>query len=151
MRRERRMASGHWRMAKVHRSPHAIHHWRLLLHALPWLLIVGFYVAAPSYLSLGTNVLIMVLLARSLEIALGYAGIISLGHAAFYGVGAYAAGLSAVHLTNEPLTGLLLATVAAGVLGLVTGALILHTQGMTLMMLTLAVAALIAEAANQAH
>ncbi|MBO0764376.1 MAG: branched-chain amino acid ABC transporter permease, partial [Hyphomicrobiaceae bacterium] len=47
--------------------------------------------------------------------------------------------------------GLLLATVVAGVLGLVTGALILHTQGMTLMMLTLAVAALIAEAANQAH
>jgi branched-chain amino acid transport system permease protein len=123
----------------------------LLLHLLPWLIAGGAYLAAPDYLSLGTNVLIMVLFARSLEIALGYAGIISLGHAAFYGVGAYAAGICAVHFTNEPLTGLVFATVAAGMLGLVTGALILHTQGMTLMMLTLAVAALIAEAANQAH
>jgi branched-chain amino acid transport system permease protein len=145
------MANGEWQAAATPHSPLPIRHSRLLLHVLPWLLIVGFYFAAPDYLSLGTNVLIMVLLARSLEIALGYAGIISLGHAAFYGVGAYAAGITAVHLTNEPLTGLLLATAVAGVLGLVTGALILHTQGMTLMMLTLAVAALIAEVANQAH
>jgi branched-chain amino acid transport system permease protein len=106
---------------------------------------------APNYLSLGTNVLIMILFALSLEIALGYAGIVSLGHAAFYGVGAYAAGICAMHFTNEPLLGLLFATAVAAVLGLVTGALILHTQGMTLMMLTLAVAALIEEAANQAR
>jgi branched-chain amino acid transport system permease protein len=122
-----------------------------LLHLVPWLAIVAFYFVAPNYLSLGTNVLIMILFALSLEIALGYAGIVSLGHAAFYGVGAYAAGICAVHFTNEPLLGLLFATAVAAVLGLVTGALILHTQGMTLMMLTLAVAALIEEAANQAR
>jgi branched-chain amino acid transport system permease protein len=122
-----------------------------MAHLLPWLMIIGFYFAAPDNLGLGTNVLIMILFALSLEIALGYAGIISLGHAAFYGVGAYAAGVCAIHLSNEPLTGLLFATAVAALLGLVTGALILHTQGMTLMMLTLAVAALIAEAANQAR
>ncbi|HWM45275.1 MAG TPA: branched-chain amino acid ABC transporter permease [Xanthobacteraceae bacterium] len=124
---------------------------RVVLHAIPWLLVIAAYVALPDYLTLGTNVLIMILFALSLEIALGYAGIVSLGHAAFYGVGAYAAGICAIHFTNEPLLGLLFATAVAAVFGLVTGALILHTQGMTLMMLTLAVAALIAEAANQAH
>ena len=53
--------------------------------------------------------------------------------------------------SGDPLLGLIFATVIAGVFGLVTGALILHTQGVTLMMLTLAVAALIGETANQAH
>jgi branched-chain amino acid transport system permease protein len=148
---ELRTANGEWPMATGDHSPSAIGSSRPWLHLLPWLAIVAAYVAAPDYLSLGTNVLIMILFALSLEIALGYAGIITLGHAAFYGVGAYAAGICAIHFTNEPLTGLLFATAVAAAFGVVTGALILHTQGMTLMMLTLAVAALIAEAANQAH
>jgi branched-chain amino acid transport system permease protein len=122
-----------------------------VLHLLPWIVILGAYFVAPDYLSLGTNVLTMILFALSLELALGYAGIISLGHAAFYGVGAYAAGICAIHFTNDPLIGLAFATIVAGLFGIVTGMLILHTEGMTLMMLTLAVSALIAESANQAH
>jgi branched-chain amino acid transport system permease protein len=105
----------------------------------------------PDYLSLGTSVLTMILFALSLDLALGYAGIMTLGHAVFYGIGAYAAGICAVHLTNDPIVGLLIATAAAALVGLSTGALILHTRGMTLMMLTLAVSALIAETANRAH
>jgi len=124
---------------------------RLICHLLPWIGVAAVYVLLPDYLSLGTSVLTMALFALSLEIALGYAGIISLGHAAFYGVGAYAAGICAIHVTTDPIAGLVFATIVAGVAGFITGALILHTRGMTLMMLTLAVSALIAEAANQAH
>jgi branched-chain amino acid transport system permease protein len=123
----------------------------LVVHALPWIAVIAVYLLLPNYLGLGTNVLSMILFALSLEIALGYAGIISLGHAAFYGIGAYAAGICAIHVTQDPIAGLVVATTVAGVAGLLTGALILHTHGMTLMMLTLAVSSLIAETANRAH
>lgn len=126
-------------------------HVRWLGHLLPWAAIIAVYLLLPDYVSLGTSVLTMILFALSLDLALGYAGIISLGHAALYGVGAYAAAICAIHITPDPIIGLLVATIAAGLVGLITGALILHTHGMTLMMLTLAVSSLIAEAANSAH
>jgi branched-chain amino acid transport system permease protein len=119
-------------------------------HVLPWALAIAAYFIAPDSLALGTNVLIMVLLTLSLDIALGYAGIVTLGHAAFFGFGAYAAGIFAIHVTNDPITGLLVATVLTGLFGLVVGMLILHTEGVTLLMLTLAIASLLAEVANQA-
>ena len=125
--------------------------WHLVGHVLPWAAAAATYFLAPDFLSLGTNVLIMILFALSLELALGRAGIISLGHAAFYGTGAYAAAIFAIHVSPDPILGLVAATIVAAFFGLVTGMLILHTQGMTLMMLTLAVAALIAESANKAH
>lgn len=120
-------------------------------HALPWLVALVVYFTAGGFLSLGTNVLIMILLTLSLDLALGHAGIVSLGHAAFFGFGAYAAGNFALLVHPDPLAGLAAATVLAGLLGLVTGALILHTEGITLMMLTLAISSLLAEFANQAH
>ncbi len=126
---------------------------RLLLagHLLPWAAIVLVYFLFPDRLTLGVSVFIMALFALSLDLALGYAGIVSLGHAAFFGVGAYAAAICAIHITTDPILGMIFATVVAALFGLVTGALILHTRGVTLMMLTLAVAALVAETANQAH
>jgi branched-chain amino acid transport system permease protein len=120
-------------------------------HALPWALALAFYLLADDYLSLGVNALVMILFALSLDLVLGYAGIVTMGHAAFFGFGAYAAGLFAIHLHADPLLGLLAATLATGVFGLLTGMTILHTRGITLMMLTLAVGALLGEAANQAH
>ena len=125
--------------------------WTLGGHALPWLLAIGFYFVGGGYLSLGTNTLIMVLFALSLDLVLGFAGIVTLGQAAFYGFGAYAAGIFAIRVVPDPLAGLAVATVAAGLLGLLTGMLILHTRGVTLMMLTLAIAALLAQFANQAR
>ena len=123
----------------------------LAAHALPWIgIAVGFF-AFPDYLSLGVTVLTMALFALSLDLALGAAGILTLGHAAFYGIGSYAAAVFAVHVSPNPLAGLVVATVAAGLFGLLTGALILHAEGVTLIMLTLSVAALVAEGANQAH
>jgi branched-chain amino acid transport system permease protein len=120
-----------------------------LLPAIPWLIGIVVYFLADSYLSLGTSILIAILFALSLDISLGYGGIITLGHAAFFGFGGYVAGLCALHLFQDPLLGLVAAAVLTGLFGLLTGMLILHTQGLTLMMLTLAVASMLAEFANQ--
>jgi branched-chain amino acid transport system permease protein len=122
-----------------------------LWHAVPWLLALAFYFVGAGYHSLGTNILVYILLTLSLDLALGYAGIITLGHAAFFGFGAYTAALFALHVYNEPVTGLIVATVVTGLFAALTGMLILHTQGVTLLMLTLAISILLAEWANRAH
>ncbi len=124
---------------------------RRLWHGLPWALALLVYFTGGGYLGLGTHALVMILFALSLDLALGQAGIITMGHAAFFGIGAYAAGIFASHLSADPLLGLAAATLAASLFGLLSGAFILHTAGVTLMMLTLAVSALLAEFANQAH
>ena len=116
---------------------------------LPWVIAVAAYVGFADYLSLGSQILIMILFALSLDLVLGYAGIVTLGHSAFFGVGAYAAGIYAVHVSGEPLSGLLVAALAAAAVGFASGLVILRTHGLTLLMLTLAVTALLAEAANK--
>src|SRR5712664_3110261 len=78
-----------------------------------WLCTLAPFVAAPAYLQLASQIAITALFALSLDLILGYAGIVSLGHAAFFGLGAYAAGLLAVHGWGEPLTGLLAAAAMA--------------------------------------
>ena len=81
---------------------------------------------------------------------LGYAGIVTLGQAAFFGTGAYTAGILAAHGWGEPVTGLFAAAVAAAAVGLLSGLVILRSTGLTLLMQTLVVAALLGEAANKA-
>ncbi len=120
------------------------------IELLPWVLAVTAYFAFGDYLPLGSQILIMIMFALSLDLVLGYAGIVTLGHAAFFGVGAYTAGIYAVHVSGEPLSGLLVGALSAGFVGLVSGAVILRTSGLTLLMLTLAVTALLAAAANDA-
>ena len=117
---------------------------------LPWVLAVLCYFAAPTYLPLGSYVLTMIIFALSLDLILGYGGIITLGHSAYFGAGAYTAGIFAARITGEPLLGLLAGTLAAGLLGLVTGAIILRTRGLALLMLTLAITSLCLEVANKA-
>jgi branched-chain amino acid transport system permease protein len=120
--------------------------------ATPWILAIGFYFAFPDYLGFGSELLISVLFALALDLALGYAGIITLGHAAFFGAGAYTVGLLAFHgIWSEPITGLILAAVVAAIIGLASGLVLLRTQGLTLLMLTLCTMALLEEAANMAH
>ena len=81
----------------------------------------------------------------------GYSGIITLGHSAFFGLGAYVCGiLAAKYGWNEPISLLLLSGLVAGLLGLLTGAVILRTKKLTQLMLTLAIAALCLEVANKA-
>ncbi len=129
----------------------ARHHLRWW-EALPWLAAVAFYFAFPDYLGFGTSLMITILFALSLDLALGYAGIITLGHAAFFGAGAYTVGLLAFHnIWTEPITSLLLAAAAAAAVGFISGLVLLRTQGLTLLMLTLCTMALLQEGANMAH
>ncbi len=120
-----------------------------LVHLVPWIAALGVYFAFPDYLGLGTNVLAMILFAMSLDLALGYAGILTFGHAAFFGIGGYGAALFAAHVMPDPVMGLLVGTAVAGVAGLVVGALILHTEGITLLMLTLGIVVMLGEAGQQ--
>jgi branched-chain amino acid transport system permease protein len=119
---------------------------------LPWLLALAFYFAFPRHLGFGTELLITVLFAISLDLALGYAGIVTLGHAAFFGAGAYTVGMLAHHgIWNEPITSLIAAGIAAAAIGLASGLVLLRTTGLTLLMLTLCTMALLEEAANLGH
>src|SRR5262245_6124356 len=90
--------------------------WRRLETAF-WLATLLPFVVAPAYLSLASQIAITALFALSLDLLVGYAGLVSLGHAAFFGLGAYGAGLLAKHYWNEPLTGLVLSAILAGVVG----------------------------------
>lgn len=117
--------------------------------SIPWIAAVAAFFLFPSYETLGAQVLIMVLFALSLDLILGYAGIISLGHAAFFGLGAYTAGILSAQGWGEPISGLLLAALVAGIAGFISGWAILRTTGLTLLMLTLCFAELLREIANE--
>ncbi|HUB95247.1 MAG TPA: branched-chain amino acid ABC transporter permease [Stellaceae bacterium] len=117
---------------------------------VPWAVAVAAYFLFPDYLALGSQVLATILFGLSLDLILGYAGIVTLGHAALFGAGAYTAGLLAAHGWGEPLSGLVIAAAVAGLVGLVSGAIVLRTQGLTLLMVTLVVASMLYEAANKA-
>jgi len=118
---------------------------------LPWIAAGAFFVLLPEYLSLGARILIFILFALSLDLILGYAGIITLGHSAFFGLGAYTAGILSAKLgVNEPFVQLAAAAAAAALLGVATGAVILRTRALTLLMLTLAITAILLEIANKA-
>lgn len=118
---------------------------------LPWLAAVAVFFLLPEYLPLGARVLVFILFALSLDLIVGYAGVITLGHSAFFGLGAYIAGILAAKFgITDPLLLLAAAALAAGVLGIATGAVILRTHGLTQLMLTLAIAAVCLEIANKA-
>jgi branched-chain amino acid transport system permease protein len=119
---------------------------------IPWILALAFYFAFPKHLGFGTELLVTILFAISLDLVLGYAGIVTLGQAAFFGAGAYTVGMLAKHgIWSEPITGLLLAALVAAAVGLGSGLVLLRTQGLTLLMLTLCTMALLEETANLAH
>jgi branched-chain amino acid transport system permease protein len=96
------------------------------------------------------EIAIIALFAISLDLILGYAGIVSLGHAAFLGVGAYTTGLLAKHVTGDPLIGLAASVLAAAVAGFLTSFLVLRGTDLTRLMVTLGVALVFGEIANQA-
>jgi branched-chain amino acid transport system permease protein len=118
---------------------------------LPWVAALAAFFLLPDYLSLGSRILIYILYALSLDLILGYAGIVTLGHSAYFGLGAYTAGLLGAKLgVTDPFLQLAAAAAAGGLLGLATGAVILRTRGLTLLMLTLAITSLCLEVANKA-
>jgi branched-chain amino acid transport system permease protein len=116
-----------------------------------WLVPVACFFLLPNYRVLGSQVLITALFAISLDLILGYAGIVSLGHAAFFGIGAYTAGLLAVHGWHEPLSGLAAAAIVAAAAGYAASFLVVRGGDLTRLMVTLGIGLMLWEAANKAH
>jgi branched-chain amino acid transport system permease protein len=115
-----------------------------------WLIPVAAFFLLPGYRVLGSQILIMALFALSLDLILGYAGIVSLGHAAFFGLGAYTAGLLAVHGWGEPLSGLVAAAAVAAIAGFIVSFLVVRGEDLARLMVTLGIGLLLYEAANRA-
>ncbi|HET9045541.1 MAG TPA: branched-chain amino acid ABC transporter permease, partial [Casimicrobiaceae bacterium] len=114
-----------------------------------WLVAIVAAVALPRQALIGNEIAILALFALSLDLILGYAGIVSLGHAAFFGLGAYAAGLFAKHVSGDPLAGLVVGAAVATFAGFVTSFLVLRGSDLTRLMVTLGVALVLAEIANK--
>lgn len=114
-----------------------------------WLAPVAAYFLFPQNLVLITQIAITALFALSLDLVLGYAGVVSLGHAAFFGVGAYAAGLLSKYGYGDPLLGLGVAAAVAAVFGFATSFLVLRGADLTRLMVTLGVSMMLFEAANK--
>src|SRR5215211_8380539 len=113
------MASSRWRISEV----------------VFWVLVLACPFLFPSRYLIMTDILRLALFALSLDLILGYAGIVSLGHAAFFGVGAYSAGLLALHgIVREPVLALLLAGVSAMALGFATSFLVIRGADLTRLM-----------------
>src|ERR1700752_5225258 len=115
-----------------------------------WLATLLPFIVAPDYLLLASQIAIAALFVLSLDLILGFAGIVSLGHAAYFGTGAYAAGLISKWGWGEPLTGLVIAALAAGLFGYMTSFIIARFRHLALIMITLGLGLLLQEAANAA-
>jgi branched-chain amino acid transport system permease protein len=116
-----------------------------------WLCTLLPYLLFPTYLSLAGQILITALFALSIDLVLGYAGIVTLGHAAFFGLGAYGAGLFSKHVWGEPLTGLAAGAVLAAVVGYLSSLIVVRFRHLAIIMITLGFGLLLHEAANKAH
>ncbi len=136
------------RLSNVTRHLRRRERWSLA-EILFWLALVGVVVAFPARAALVNEMLIAGLFALSLDLILGLAGIVSLGHAAFFGLGAYAAAMSAAAGWNDPLLGLLAAIAPAALVGLLTAPLLLRGADLTRLMVTMGVALSLGELANK--
>src|SRR6266851_4729939 len=115
-----------------------------------WLAALASIFLLPSRHLILTEVAWLALFALSLDLILGYAGIISLGHAAFFGFGSYAAALLAKHgIINEPVLALVVSGLCAAVLGFASSFLVLRGSDLTRLMVTLGIALILREIANQ--
>jgi branched-chain amino acid transport system permease protein len=115
-----------------------------------WLSTLLPFVLFPNYLSLASQIAVAALFALSLDLILGYAGIVSLGHAAFFGIGAYSAGLFSKFVWGEPFSGLVVGAAMAATVGYAASFIIARFRHLTLIMITLGMGLLLGEAANSA-
>jgi branched-chain amino acid transport system permease protein len=128
-------------LRKVGISQHARWHWSEIAF---WALLLACGIVFPSRYLIMTEIVRLALFALSLDLILGYAGIVSLGHAAFFGVGAYGAGLFALHgIITEPILALLAAGLVATAIGFVTSFLVIRGADLTRLMVTLGIALLL--------
>lgn len=119
-------------------------------------LVVPIFAAAlwmfvPGQLGLFTQIATTAVVVLGLDVVVGYTGIVTLGHAAFIGIGGYAAGLLALHWISEPLTGLAIGAISGAVLAFLSGFIVLRGRGLSLIMMTVAVAQIVLEIANKSR
>ena len=119
--------------------------WEIALWAAIWAIPVLF----AQHAALINEIAILGLFALSLDLILGYAGIVSLGHAAYFGVGAYGAALFAKHVMPDPLIGLAVGTSLGAMLGALTSPMIVRGTDLTRLMVTMGVALVLLELANK--
>src|SRR5437764_9785492 len=140
-------------VASIKDSPHAYLQEQARWNAIEiafWLATLLPFWLTPNYLVLASQIAITALFALSLDLILGYAGIVSLGHAAFFGLGAYTAGLAAKHGWGEPISGLVLGALVAGVAGYAASFIVSRFRHLALIMITLGMGLLLEQAANSA-
>jgi branched-chain amino acid transport system permease protein len=114
-----------------------------------WVVIWAVPLVFGRHAALINEIAILALFGLSLDLILGYAGIVSLGHAAFFGLGAYGAALFAKHVMPDPLVGLAVGTALGAVLGLLTSPMIVRGTDLTRLMVTMGVALVLMELANK--
>ena len=114
-----------------------------------WLLAFAAPVLSPSHALIINEIAIVALFAVSLDLILGYTGIVSLGHAAFFGLGGYAAALFAKLVMPDPLVGLAVGIAVATLLGFVASFSIMRGSDLTRLMVTLGVGLILLELANK--
>lgn len=131
------------------RAPKVAPSWRAPLIVLA--LGLAAWWALPDQLGLLTRIAITALFVLSLDLVVGIAGLATLGHAALFGAGAYAAGIFALRAHADPLLGLAVGTGAGALLALASGAFLLRYHGFTFLMLTVAVAQIAASLAQKAR
>ena len=118
--------------------------------AVFWVLAVTVFFVFPNDLAIATSVLVMMILVLSYDLLLGFAGVLSFGHAVFFGVGAYVAGWLSLAGWTEPISAVLVAGSAAGLLAALLGPFLLRLTGLPLLMVTLALGVLTFELAHKA-
>jgi branched-chain amino acid transport system permease protein len=123
--------------------------WRPL-ETVFWLAAAACFFIFPDRLTLASQILIIGLFAFSLDLLMGYAGIATLGHAAFFGIGAYTAGLLARYGLGEPIFGLVAAGAVAALVGLLSSTLVVRGSDLSRLMVTLGLGVLLYELANKA-
>lgn len=135
-------------MKTAMQSLHDLQRWKLWEPVL-WLLALASPWLLSTHALIINEIAIVALFAVSLDLILGYAGIVSLGHAAFFGMGAYAAALFAKHVMPDPLVGLAFAIVVSTALGAVCSLTIMRGTDLTRLMVTMGVAMILMELANK--
>lgn len=116
---------------------------------IPLAVAIAFYYVLPDYLPLGTAICVTAIFALSLDLVIGYAGIVTLGHSVFFGLGAYTAALLSRAGWAEPISVVIAAATLSALFALLSGPLLLRLRGLPLIMVTLGVASLVAEAGNK--
>src|ERR1700745_2729610 len=131
---------------EFHARRHARWHWAEIVF---WTAALACAFIFPSRYLIMTDIVRLGLFALSLDLILGYAGIVSLGHAAYFGAGAYAAGVFGKHVVPGPAGGLLVGIVVAAVLGALTSPMIVRGTDLTRLMVTMVIALVLEELANK--